>query len=150
MMREWASRHPAAAAELLELLGEPARSAGRLGDDEAGAQAALRIAASVSGMRLWRNNVGSLQDASGRWVRFGLANDSRTVNSALKSGDLIGINPVVITPAMVGATIGQFVSYEVKRPGWVYSGTEREEAQARWCALVNMMGGYARFSTGGL
>jgi hypothetical protein len=90
-------------------------------------------------------------DVKGRPVRFGLANDSKQVNQRVKSADLIGIRPVVITQDMVGAVIGQFVSIECKHEGWKPSmSDEHEAAQARWAELVLLAGGYATFSTGQL
>ena len=100
-----------------------------LAQTEAQAQQAIRLAAPAHGVTLWRNNSGATQDETGRQIRFGLGNDSAKVNREKKSSDLIGIETVVITPDMVGQTVGIFVSYEVKRPGWVYTGTEREQAQ---------------------
>ena len=84
-------------------------------------------------------------------MRFGLANDSPVVNRELKSGDLIGIRPVLITREMVGHTIGRFVSRECKPSGWKLSLTdEHEMAQLAWAALVNSLGGDAKFTTGEL
>lgn len=118
------------------------------GSGEAAAQAAVRLEAGQRGVRLFRNNVGALVDTRGVPVRFGLANDSAAMNKVLKSADLIGIRPVTITQQHVGAIIGQFVSREIKAPGWRYTGTEREQAQQRWALLVNSCGGDAQFCTG--
>ena len=119
--------------------------------NEATVQASVKLAASKAGWRLWRNNVGVLLDSRGVPVRYGLANESKQVNSMVKSGDLIGIRPVLITPEMVGQTIGQFVSIECKREGWKPSATDgHEQAQARWAEIVLLHGGYAKFSTGDL
>jgi len=112
---------------------------------EAWLQSAVRLEASQKGMRVWRNNVGALQDSSGRWVRYGLANDSKGLNTEVKSGDLIGIRKVLIEPRHVGHTLGLFVSLECKEPGWMYSGTEREVAQLKWINIVTSMGGDAKF-----
>jgi hypothetical protein len=95
---------------------------------------------------LWRNNVGALFDAMKRMVRYGLANDSATINEKLKSGDRIGITPVVITQDMVGKTIGVFTSIEVKKEGWTYKATEREKAQQAWIDLIKNCGGIADFA----
>lgn len=58
-------------------------------------------------VRLWRNNVGCLQDRHGRYVTYGLC---------VGSSDLIGYKVVTITPAMVGQPIAQFVAIEAKTP----------------------------------
>lgn len=114
---------------------------------EARVQSAIRLEASRKGLRLWRNNVGAGYSEDGSFLRWGLANDSKQVNSVLKSGDLIGIRPVVITPAMIGHRVGQFVSREVKAAGWSYKGTPREQAQQNWINLVLAFGGDASFAT---
>ncbi len=111
---------------------------------ESSVQAAIRLAASQRGWRLFRNNVGVMTREDGVPVRFGLANDSRAMNQTYKSGDLIGIMPLVITPEHVGHTIGVFTSIEVKHPDWKPSESdERYLAQKRWADLVNSLGGYA-------
>ena len=116
---------------------------------ESGAQVALRLLASRSGARLWRNNVGAGYLKDGTFCRWGLANESRQQNLVLKSGDLIGIRPVLITPDMVGTYIGRFVSREVKHPGWHYHPNDpHEQAQQAWADLVTSLGGDAGFSTG--
>lgn len=107
------------------------------GTSEAAIQTQLRVAASRAGWRLWRNNVGAGTLENGSHVRWGLANDSPAMNRAIKSSDLIGIKPG-----------GQFVCREMKRPGWKYTGTDREVAQLAFITLVNGMGGDAAFSTG--
>ena len=147
----WAIRHPAAYADLLAVLAVPATEPAAPpppNATEAYAQSLVRLEAPRFGVSLWRNNVGALQDKNGRPVRYGLANESPAVNKVLKSGDLIGIHPVVITPAHVGTTIGQFVSRECKRPGWTWHGDEHETAQLNWAMLVTRLGGDAGFTTG--
>lgn len=115
---------------------------------EAGVQSRVRLDASQSGVYLWRNNVGACYDDNGNFLRYGLANDTAKVNTVLKSGDLIGVRPVFITPEMVGTFIGQFVSREVKKGNWHYTGTEREIAQKNWAELITSLGGDARFTNG--
>lgn len=115
---------------------------------ETGAQIEVRLEAARMGAILWRNNVGCLPGPNGQPVRYGLANDSAVVNKRTKSCDLIGVRPVVITPEMVGHTIGQFLAREIKEPGWKYTGRGREPAQANFINLVNIMGGNAAFATG--
>ena len=115
---------------------------------ESGISSDIRLEASQRGYRLWRNNVGATYTPSGQFIRFGLANDSAQLNKAIKSADLIGIRPVLITQEHVGLTIGQFISREVKHPGWRYTGIERERAQLAWAELINSLGGDACFTTG--
>lgn len=115
---------------------------------ESSAQAEVRLEASRKGKRLWRNNNGVLLDRRGIPVHFGLANESKKVNSVTKSSDLIGIQPILITPALVGATIGQFVSREMKHRDWKYAGTPEEVAQRNWLELILAFGGDAAFATG--
>lgn len=120
--------------------------------NEATVQATARLNAAKKGWLMFRNNVGVLVDAKGRPVRFGLANDSKQVNAAVKSGDLIGVRPVLITPEMVGQTIGQFVSVECKHAGWlphVRESDDRVKAQMKWADLINRAGGYAVFTNDG-
>lgn len=109
------------------------------------AQPKIIAAANLRGARLWRNNVGVLQDSRGQYVRFGLANTSKKLNDEIKSSDLIGCIPVAIEPHHVGQVIGQFVSIECKRPDWRWGGSDREKAQLRWLNLVRGMGGFAQF-----
>lgn len=119
--------------------------------NERDAQDAVRLEASQRGVRLWRNNVGAVTTDDGRHVRFGLANDSSRMNAMVKSADLIGITPVVITPDMVGKTIGVFTSIEVKGPRWLPGQTDtRTLAQRHWQQLVRALGGIAMFSKGKL
>lgn len=141
-----------AIADLRELLGEMSEpDLKNKGMSESGVQSRIRLAAAQAGWRLWRNNVGALKDETGRIVRYGLVNDSAKLNGNIKSGDLIGIKPVLIGPQHIGHIIGQFVSREVKKADWKYGeDLERENAQERWQMLVNSMGGDAKFTTGEL
>lgn len=116
--------------------------------NESPIQAAVRIAASQRGLRLWRNNVGVAYDNRNVPVRFGLANDSAQMNREVKSSDLIGITPHIVVPQDIGRILGVFTSFECKRGGWVYKGTERERAQLAWLELVQSLGGIAKFITG--
>jgi hypothetical protein len=113
---------------------------------ESTAQSVVRREAQSKGIKLFRNNVGVLRDARNVPVRFGLANDSAELNRVLKSGDLIGIRPTLIEPHMVGWVIGQFVSREIKRPGWKWRGDAHESAQMAWAMLICSMGGDAAFA----
>ncbi len=113
--------------------------------NESTVQAKIRFECARRGWRVWRNNVGVLIDATGRPVRYGLANDSKAVNESIKSADLIGIKPVFITYDMVGTVIGQFVSIECKAPG-----KRAHAGQERWANMINEFGGVAVISTGEL
>lgn len=98
---------------------------------------------------LFRNNVGVLEDANGRPVRYGLANDSARVNKSLKSGDTIGVLRYEVKPSDVGRFLGLFLSVETKKVGWRPSPTDsREAAQCSWANLINSYGGVARFYAG--
>lgn len=148
-LTQWAARHGISAEALAELTGiitDP--QSAPIGQSEAAVQQLVRLEASRLGMRLFRNNVGACKDDTGRVIRYGLCNDSAQMNKAVKSSDLIGIRPVIITPDMVGHTIGQFVAREVKRPGWSYRGTDREVAQQAFGQLVLRLGGDFKFCTG--
>lgn len=115
---------------------------------EAALQQVIKLEASKKGLRLWRNNVGATYTQNGSFIRYGLANDSTHVNKKIKSADLIGIRPVVITQEMVGAVIGQFVSREIKRSNWRFnSHDERDVAQLAWANLILSLGGDACFVT---
>lgn len=147
----WAARHriaPAALAELKGIFGIGVGFDQVKGASEAAVQSAVRTEAAQRGAYLWRNNVGALLDARGVPVRYGLANDSKALNAQLKSSDLIGWRPVLITQAHVGQVIGQFVSRECKRPGWRWRGDAHEEAQLAWLSLAARDGCDAMFCAG--
>ena len=97
---------------------------------------------------IWRNNSGACEDNTGRLIRYGLGNDSAQLNKVVKSSDLIAITPVVITPDMVGQTIGIFTALEVKAPGWTLRPSDaRGLAQEKFHDIVKKAGGYAGFVT---
>lgn len=147
---EWQRKHGIAAEALADLVTMVGLDAPRStkGTPEARVQDEARLLASKMGWRLFRNNVGVLKDERGVPVRYGICNDSPAMNKRIKSSDLIGIRPVVITPDMVGSTIGQFVAREVKKAGWKYKGTEHEQAQLAFGTLIIGLGGDFRFWSG--
>lgn len=153
MLDAWAAKWSISYAAVEDLR----RSFGLYGTDpatcgassEAAVQNVVRLEASKSGGRLWRNNVGVAVDERGIPIRYGLCNDSKALNNQIKSSDLIGILPIVVTSAMVGHTVGIFIAREVKHPGWVYTGTARERAQLKFLEIVAGLGGNASFATGG-
>jgi hypothetical protein len=115
---------------------------------EGGVAQRVRLEFAKADGLLWRNNVGSFRNDHGVPVRYGLANESTKMNEKIKSSDLIGIKPVLITQEMVGYIIGQFVARETKKPGWVYKGNKRERAQLAFMNLVISKGGDAKFTNG--
>jgi len=150
-LHSWAARWGiplAAIAELQEVYGLNGTTGDTVGKSEAYAQSRIVLEAAHKGVRLWRNNVGVLEDRNGRPVRYGLMNESSAMNAVLKSPDLVGIRPVRIEQQHVGLVIGQFCAREAKEPGWHYSETEHELAQLRALELINAMGGDACFATG--
>lgn len=163
---EWSRAHPAAAQELQLMLGATAHyvAPGAPARSEAYSQQTDRLRVAHAGGLLWRNNVGASptkiehncpgcglkSHTEQPAMRWGLCNDSAKLNAKIKSSDLIGIMPRLITRPMVGSTIGQFVASEDKRAGWSYTGTPREVAQLAFLQLVASRGGFATFSTGDL
>lgn len=143
-----------ALADLKKTMGVPSYDIPRTVDasGEAEIQPNVRLQAAERGWRLWRNNVGAgymMGDRS--FVRFGLCNDSKALNDQIKSSDLIGIKPVVITPEDVGKTLGVFLSREVKSATWKFNPRcPRSVAQLAWINLINSLGGDAAFTTGEL
>lgn len=151
-IHEWAKRWNVpleAIHELRDTLAPPSASDDILiPSSEAAVKANACLEASRLGCRLWRNQVGGMYDEAGRFVRFGLANESEQMNAKIKSADLIGIRPVLIGPSDVGRTIGQFMSVECKPRDWNYKGDEHEIAQMAWATLITTLGGDARFCNG--
>jgi hypothetical protein len=148
-LQAWAERWgvpPQALAELA-LPTDPTTPPTATGG-EAAVLSTVRLEASQAGCRLWRNNCGVATAADGRVVRYGLCNDSKQLNSHVKSCDLVGVRPVVVQPQHVGTTLGVFLARECKRPGWYFRGTPEEMAQRSFINLVNSMGGDAAFATG--
>ncbi len=115
------------------------------GQSEASVSNRVRLEATSKGARLWRNNVGAAMDDRGVPVRYGLCNESSAMNRAVKSSDLIGIAPTIVTPDMVGQRFGRFLAREVKHAGWQYTGTPHEAAQKRFLDVVVSLGGDAAF-----
>lgn len=151
-LEQWAIKWavPYAALEELKALmvmdTDPAKPNPGAPKSETAVQNLVRLEASQKGGRLWRNNVGQYIDERGVPVRYGLCNDSKQLNEKCKSSDLIGIMPIKITPQMVGYTLGQFTTREVKPEGWTYGGTKRERAQLAFIELVTSLGGNAAFA----
>lgn len=114
---------------------------------EAYVQSEIRLESARKQKYLFRNNRGAGKLASGNFVRYGLANDSKKLGDVIKSADLVGLEKILITPEMVGTIIGRFLSVEVKHENWKYSGTIEENAQIAWATLINAQGGRAVITT---
>jgi len=107
------------------------------------------LEAAQNNILLMRNNNGACQDATGRFIRYGLLNESAKMNEHMKSSDYVGIAPTLITPEMVGRVVGVFVGIETKASMWHFNQMdERAVAQQRFIDLVRSYGGYAGFATG--
>jgi hypothetical protein len=100
-----------------------------MANNETYIQQTMLPAISHGNVRVFRNNVGALKTETGQLVRFGLEKSS---------SDLIGFRSIEITPDMVGKTIAQFVSIEIK--------TEKgkpTDGQKRWLDMILKFGGIA-------
>ena len=107
----------------------------------------IRLDAAKLNIDLWRNTVGALLDLTGRPVRYGLCNENKQQNERVKSSDLIGITPVVITQEMVGRVIGVFTAVETKASDWhMIPSDKRALAQETFHNIVRKAGGYAGFA----
>lgn len=93
------------------------------------------LAVSKAGARLWRNNVGMLEDKTGRWVKFGVGGKG--------GSDYIGLTPVKILPEHVGRTFAVFTALEIKGEG-----TKIKDDQIRYIELVRRAGGIAGIAYG--
>ncbi len=85
------------------------------------------VTGSREDVRIYRNNVGALQDRNGRLVKYGLFPGS---------GDRIGLV----------APFGRFLSIEVKPPGYKPPNArerERFESQKNWARIIRRFGGVA-------
>ena len=86
------------------------------------------LAVSRAGARVWRNNVGKLEDKTGRWVSFGVGGKG--------GSDYIGFTPVKIRPEHVGKTFAVFTAIEVKGEG-----TKITDEQRTFVNLIESAGG---------
>lgn len=115
--------------------------------DESYVQQLIQIEGVNHGVQLLRNNSGSLKNAQGRWVRFGLGNVSKTHSERIKSSDLIGFTKLTITPDMVGKVVAVFTAVEVKEPDWKRNPNDkRENAQEAFIDWVKTNCGLAGFA----
>lgn len=89
----------------------------------------LMVKWSASGMRLFRNQVGSYQLPDGRWLSSGLC---------IGSSDLIGWTPVIVTQEMVGRSVAVFTAVECK-----VGARDTTVQQAKFISRVREDGGLA-------
>lgn len=114
-------------------------------------QKEVRLIATSLGLRLLRNNCG-VAEIDGRFIRFGLGNESKRIGDEFKSSDLIGITPITITPEMVGKQVGIFTAIEVKPKGFKvrqFNKKSREHAQEKFLTFVRENGGFSGFAASG-
>lgn len=115
---------------------------------EAVNQQQARLIMARAGAQAWRNNSGACLDETGRLIRYGLGNDSAQLNAHIKSSDLIGCTPTLITPDMVGYHLGVFTALEIKPSGWKLTpGDKRGNAQDKFHQIVRDACGFAGFVT---
>ena len=144
-LEQWALRHKITPEALRELTDLQTFSAPTDDDkSEQFVQSIVRMEAARKDIYLWRNNVGAGTLENGGFIRWGLANESKSVNCIIKSGDLIGIRKRHIVQSDVGTVIGQFISRECKRSQKAHI----EPAQVRWSTLINANGGDAKIVNG--
>ena len=110
----------------------------------------VQLEAARLGIVTMRNNVGACQDETGRWIRFGLMNESEKMNKYIKSSDYIGITPVRCFVDGAGlVTLGVFTAIETKASDWVFRQSDKRAlAQQRFIDMVRQNGGFAGFATG--
>ncbi len=104
----------------------------------------VQLYAAQNDITLWRNNCGGFYDDTGRFVRYGLGHISP--NQTYKSSDFIGITPTVITPDMVGQTIGVFTAVEMKPTGFKFNPNNKHLTfQKNFINIVVKNGGLGGF-----
>ena len=102
----------------------------------------ILMRASARGARLFRQNTGMA------WVGEVMKNGHQTVvvnarpfhaGLCVGSSDIIGITPVVVTPDMVGKTLGVFTAYEAKT-----GKLKATQDQVKFLEMVNKLGGIGK------
>lgn len=110
---------------------------------ESEVQQLIQMEAMKVGSVLMRNNSGAFKAEDGRVVYFGLGNISKKHSENIKSSDLIGITTIVVTPDMVGKSIGVFTAIECKSEIWNSPKDKRAIAQQNFIDWVRARGGIA-------
>jgi hypothetical protein len=135
---------PQAIQELMEITAARCEPLSDLSEEAVASECRLELA--KHGIISMRNNVGALQDATGRVVRYGLMNETPSMNKAIKSSDDILLIPYVVKPQDVGRTLGLFGGSEYKERKWVFTGKGRENAQANFHRLLGGKGAFGTFA----
>lgn len=117
------------------------------GASEAAVVKRCQVQASRMRGRLWKNHKGAAVLQDGTFMRYGLLNESKRISDEIKSSDLIGGYPLVITQEMVGTTVCQLWLVECKEEDWHYGGDPHELAQLKFLELGLAMGARATFAT---
>lgn len=111
----------------------------------------VQLRASEWGARLYKNNTGVAYDQSGRPVFFGLGNEGKKDQEAIRTPDDIGFTVVTITPEMVGKKIAVFTAIDSKKVGFSvkdnYAVGTREYGQQKFFDIVLMFNGIAGFAS---
>lgn len=147
---EWALKHKITPAALRDLCHTCVYTQPVVGDGESEStvQRDVRLEAAALGKYLFRNNKGAgTHEESGNFIRWGLCNDTKVLGSSVRSADLVGFEPIIITPEWIGCKVARFLSVECKPEGWSWSGTQHEMAQLKWATLINAEGGRAIITT---
>lgn len=98
---------------------------------ESNIQATIQLGLSDYGIRTFRNNIGSaINPHNGNYIQYGVG--------GVGGSDLICIIPTVITPDMVGQTLGIFGAIEVKNE----TGRPSKD-QLRFIEMIKISGGYS-------
>jgi hypothetical protein len=114
--------------------------------NEANIMRDIQITLTTQKTRLWRNNIGTAWRGKVTRLSNGdiLIRDPVLVHFGLVpgSGDLIGLQSVIVTEEMIGRILAVFVSVEAKRG----PKSERSEAQVNFVDTVRDLGGLAGFA----
>lgn len=111
------------------------RGKGRRSNETAGVLRPIFDTFCRGATRLWRNNVGVLQDRTGRPVAYGLGSEGGRAMPG--TSDAIGLHTITITPDMVGRQVAVFTAIEVKDQASL------TDAQRRFLLAVHNLGGIA-------
>jgi len=92
------------------------------------------LACSIGKSRLFRNNIGAMQNERGDWIRFGVGGKG--------GSDLLGWTQVEITEEHLGKQLAIFTAVEVKKKG-----NKPTDDQEMFLNMVIRAGGIAGVAT---